>query len=92
MNKLDKARYEKKIENDKKLIAELKEEIVGLRQLLDCAAANIYLLSGEKGGKCTIPIEKVRDALGRYRLSAFRDKNGNYVIETKEAEKTAVEN
>ena len=34
-------RRDKRINNDKKIIDELKEEIEALRQLLDCAAANI---------------------------------------------------
>ena len=43
-------RRDKRIEDDKKIIAELKEEIVGLRQLLDCAAANIVMLVKDTNG------------------------------------------
>lgn len=86
MKTIEKERFEKKIADDKKLIEELNEQITGLRQLLDCAAANIALLAAEKGGKCSLSCEKVREVLGRYRLTASRDENGNYILETKEIE------
>lgn len=68
----------------KKNIAELKEEIVALRQLLDCAAANIVILTEQKGGKVTLSKERVCEALGKYRLCATRDNKGNYILEISE--------
>ena len=68
----------------KNTIEELKEEIVALRQLLDCAAANIVLLTNEKGGKAILSKAQVREALGRYKLNANRDGEGNYVLEIRE--------
>jgi len=85
MQKLEKERLEKKVADDKKLIEKLNEEIEGLRQLLDCAAANIALLAREKGGRCILSSEKVREALGKYKLNASRDEEGNYVLEILEA-------
>ena len=75
-------RRDRRIENDKKKICELKEEIAALRQLLDCAAANIVLLVEKKGGKCRISQKDVSNALGKYRLIANRDDDGNYILET----------
>lgn len=40
-----------------KKISELEEEITALRQLLDCAAANIALLVSEQGGVRRISAE-----------------------------------
>ena len=74
-------RRDKKFEDDKKIIAELTEEIVALRQLLDCAAANIALLAFEQGGTKKLSAEDVKNALGRFTLSASRDDEGNYLIE-----------
>lgn len=68
----------------KNTIEELKEEIVALRQLLDCAAANIVLLANEKGGKAVLSKKQVSEVLGHYKLSANRDGEGNYVLEIKE--------
>jgi len=84
MKVLEKERFEKKIADDKKIIAQLNDEITGLRQLLDCAAANIALLASEGGGRCILSCEKVRETLGKYKLTASRDESGNYVLETKE--------
>lgn len=75
-------RRDKRIKNDKKIIDELKEEIEALRQLLDCAAANIVLLVGESGGIRKIPAKEVGEALGKYKLCARRDDEGNYILET----------
>ncbi len=72
---------DRRIENDKKKIAELKEEIVALRQLLDCAAANMIMLVREKGGSTKISMEEVSELLGKYRLGAKRDGEGNYILE-----------
>ena len=77
-------RRDKRIETYKNTILELREEIEGLRQLLDCAAANIVLLTKEKGGKVTLSKAEVSDALGKYHLGATRDKDGNYELEIKE--------
>ena len=74
-------RRDKKIADDKRLINELKEELEAMHQLLDCAAANIFMLVREQGGKRTISSEDVREALGKYKLSATRDENGNYILE-----------
>lgn len=74
-------RRDKKIADDKKVIEELKNEIEAMRQLLDCAAANIVMLVREQGGKRTISSADVKDALGKYRLCASRDSDGNYILE-----------
>ena len=74
-------RRDKKISDDKKRIEELTEEIVGLRQLLDCAAANIAMLVKEQGGKRILSADDVKNALGNYRLFATKDKEGNYILE-----------
>ena len=74
-------RRDKKIADDRKVIEELKNEIEAMRQLLDCAAANIVMLVREQGGKRTISSSDVREALGKYRLCASRDSDGNYILE-----------
>jgi hypothetical protein len=74
-------RRDKKIADDKKLIGELREEIEAMRQLLDCAAANIAMLVKEQGGKRIISADDVKKALGNYRLFATKDKEGNYILE-----------
>lgn len=85
MNALkDIGRYEKRIESDRKKILDLEEEIEALRQLLDCAAANISLLVKEQGGEKKLSKDDVRDALGRYSLSASRDEEGNYILKLNE--------
>lgn len=73
-------RYERRIANDKKKICSLTEENEALRQLLDCAAANISLLVKEQGGIRTLSQNDVREALGKYRLHASRDDSGNYLL------------
>lgn len=77
-------RRDKKIADDRKVINELKEEIEAMRQLLDCAAANIAMLVKEQGGKRVISSNDVKNALGKYRLFANRDKEGNYILEISE--------
>ena len=77
-------RRDKRIETYKNTVEELREEITALRQLLDCAAANIVLLTKEKGGKVTLSKTEVSEALGKYHLSAKRDNDGNYELEIKE--------
>ena len=74
-------RRDKKILDDKKLISEMREEIVALRQLLDCAAANIALLTKEQGGKRVLSASEVKKALDTFTLSAKRDDDGNYILE-----------
>ena len=73
-------RYEKRIESDKKKILALTEEIEALRQLLDCAAANISLLVKEHGGERKLSKNDVSEALGKYSLCASRDEEGNYIL------------
>lgn len=78
------ARRDKRIETYKNSIKELREEITALRQLLDCAAANIVLLAKEQGGTLTLSRSEISQALGKYQLSAIRDKDGNYVLNVRE--------
>ena len=78
------ARRDRRILNDKKLIKELKSEIEALRQLLDCAAANIAMLVKDGGGNRKISRKDVSEVLGKYRLSAKCDADGNYILETVE--------
>ena len=73
-------KYEGKIRRDKEEIARLTEENEALRQLLDCAAANISLLVKECGSIKKLSQEDVREALGKYRLTAERDSEGNYLL------------
>ena len=74
-------RRDKKIADDKKVISQLREEIEAMRQLLDCAAANIFMLVKEQGGKRIIAADDVKNALGNYTLQATKDKEGNYILE-----------
>ncbi|MEE0867616.1 MAG: hypothetical protein UIL37_04850 [Clostridia bacterium] len=80
-------RRDKKISDDKKLIAELEEQIIALRQLLDCAAANIALLVKDSGGVRSLSRKDVSEALGRYKLCAVRDDNGDYILEISDSKK-----
>lgn len=73
-------RYKKRIKDDEMKICALTEENAALRQLLDCAAANISLLVKEQGGERKLSQKEVREALGRYLLHASRDKEGNYIL------------
>ena len=75
------------IEKSKKIICDLEEEIKGLRQLLDCAAANIAILVAESGGVRKISRQDVRNALGMYSLGAKCDGEGNYILEVQKEEK-----
>ena len=79
-------RLDKKIGDLKKIISGLNEEITALKQLLDCAAANIAMLVKEEGGKRIISASDVSDALGKYRLVSEKDENGNYVLQIEENE------
>ena len=74
-------RRDKKIELLKKEVSVLEEEIVAYRELLDCAVANIVILAKNEGGKRKISGKEVREILGRYKLTAKRDGEGNYLIE-----------
>lgn len=77
-------RRDKRILDDKKKILELTQEIEALRQLLDCAAANMVMLVGEQGGVRKISRSDVSRALGKYRLTARCDDEGNYILEAVE--------
>ena len=74
-------RRDKRIADDKKLITELKEEIVALRQLLDCAAANLVMIVKDTGGLRKISKKEVSEVLGKYRLGAKCDDGENYILE-----------
>ncbi len=76
----------RKIENDKKVIGELKEEVTALRQLLDCAAAYIKILANEKGGEVKMSSNNIKEALGKYRFTATKDSDGNYILKVEENE------
>lgn len=73
-------RRDKRIADDKKIIDELKEEIVALRQLLDCAVANLVMLVKDSEGVMKISRREVGEALGKYRLSAKCDDADNYIL------------
>ena len=77
-------RRDKRIADDKKLIDELKEEIVALRQLLDSAAANLVMLVKDSEGVMKISRREVSEALGKYRLSAKCDDGENYILQVTE--------
>lgn len=79
-NTRERERYIRKKETDKKRITELTEEITALRQLLDCAAANIAILTYESGGERRISAKEVKSALGKYELHARRE-GDDYLIE-----------
>ncbi|MBQ8808470.1 MAG: hypothetical protein IJZ81_04115 [Clostridia bacterium] len=64
-----------------KELCEKNEEILALRQLLDCSAANIALLVKEEGGIKSLSRKQVSEALGKYHLSARADTEGNYILE-----------
>ena len=64
-----------------KELCEKNEEILALRQLLDCSAANIALLVKEEGGIKSLSRKQVSEVLGKYHLSARADTEGNYILE-----------
>lgn len=74
-------RRDRRIDSYRKQVAQLNDEIIALRQLLDCAAANIVLLVRDKGGMRSLSKKEVSEALGKYRLAARNDGEGNYVLE-----------
>ena len=69
------------MESYKKEVAELKEELQGLGQLLDCAVANLVLAVGEKGGTFKISQNEIRKVIGRYKLYAKKDEKDTYLLE-----------
>ena len=76
-------RRDKRIEAYKKEVSELCEEIVAMRQLLDCAAANLVLALADGGKPRSLSKEDVKNALGKYHLSA-REEDGYYILEITE--------
>lgn len=76
-------RRDKRMESYKKEVAELKEELQGLGQLLDCAVANLVLAVGEKGGTFKISQNEIRKVIGRYKLYAKKDEKDTYLLELK---------
>lgn len=73
-------RRDRRIETYKKEINELCEEIVALRQLLDCAAANLVLILKDGEKPRALSKEDVKNALGKYHLAA-RGEDGFYILE-----------
>ena len=78
------ARRDNRIKNDSKLINDLKEEIQALRQLLDCAAANLVMLVKDSEGVMKISRREVSNALGKYHLSAKCEDGENYILQVTE--------
>lgn len=74
-------RRDRKIEEYKNRIRELEEEISAMKELLDCAAANLMVAVKEQGGKILLAKKEVSDALGKFSLSAKDDGNSNYILE-----------
>ena len=70
-----------RIKTYQKELCEKNEEILALRQLLDCSAANIALLVKEEGGIKSLSRKQVSEVLGKYHLSARADTEGNYILE-----------
>ncbi len=77
---MEKARLEKRIASYKTEVCELHEEIVALRQLLDCAAANLVLILKDGEQPRALSKDDVRKALGKYHLAA-REEGGFYILE-----------
>lgn len=73
-------RLEKRIASYKEEVRELHEEIIALRQLLDCAAANLVLVLKEGETPRALSKEDVKDALGKHHLAA-REEDGFYILE-----------
>ena len=73
-------RLEKRIESYKTEVRELHEEIIALRQLLDCVAANLVLTLKDGETPRTLSKDDVREALGKYHLAA-REEGGFYILE-----------
>lgn len=71
---------EKRIDSYKKEVRELHDEIIALRQLLDCAAANLILVLKDGETPCAISKEDVKCALGKYHLAA-KEEDGFYILE-----------
>lgn len=79
--KIEVERRDKRIEACRKEIRALNEEIIALRQLLDCAAANIVLLVKEHKTPLKLSKKEISEALGKFHLHAKNDEEGNYVLE-----------
>ena len=73
--------YKREINRRDKRIEACRQEISALRQLLDCAAANLVLAVKEQGGKIKLSSADVSSALGKYHLQAGKDEDGNYELE-----------
>ena len=82
--KVEIERRDKHIEACRKEIKSLNEEIIALRQLLDCAAANIVLLVKEHKTPLKLSKKEIRDALGKFHVHATNDDEGNYILELTE--------
>ncbi len=73
-------RLERRIGLYKKEVRELHDEIMALKQLLDCAAANLILVLKDGETPRAISKEDVKCALGKYHLAA-REEDGYYIME-----------
>ncbi|MBQ3022739.1 MAG: hypothetical protein IJD91_05415 [Clostridia bacterium] len=73
-------RLHKRIDSYKEEVGELHEEIVGLRQMLDIAAASIVLLLKNGETPRALSKEDIKSALGKYHLAA-REEDGFYILE-----------
>lgn len=76
----EKERLEKRIAAYKEEVRELHEEIIALRQLLDCAAANLVLVLKDEKSPHALSKEDIKNALGKYHLSA-KEESGFYILE-----------
>ena len=74
-------RRDKRLESYKEEVAQLKEELLGMGQLLDCAVANLTLAVGERGGTFKISQKEIRDVICRYKLRAKKDEKDTYFLE-----------
>lgn len=79
--KVEIERRDRHIEACKKEIRALNEEIIALRQLLDCAAANIVLLVKEHKTPLKLSKKEISEALGKFHVHASNDDEGNYILE-----------
>ena len=74
-------RRDRKIAEYKNRIREMEEEISAMKELLDCAAANLMVAVKEQGEKLLLSKKEVSDTLGKFSLSAKDDGKGNYILE-----------
>lgn len=77
-------RRDKKIEDLKREIKHKEEEISAMGELLDCAAANIVVLVKNVGKRAALSKTEIKEALGKFHLSAKDDGNGKYILEITE--------